>query len=146
VFVYFYATPWAGRLRSYAHILVHLVKSAVGLLEEVKDDAPAEFSLILIIVHFENLLEGCDIDVVAKVAKSDGTVLVLVTHVLALEFYGKTSAASMYLYFSCRHFGVLLTRGLGVRRGEAGAFAGLRLWCSGESRGELVELLTVLIG
>jgi hypothetical protein len=41
---------------------------------------------------------------------------------------------------------VLLTRGLGGRRSEAGAFAGLRLWCSDESRGELVELLTVLIG
>jgi hypothetical protein len=82
--LYILRHPWAGRLRSYAHVLVHLVKCAVGLLEEVKDNAPAEFSLILVIVHLEDLLEGCDIDVVAKVAKSDGTVLVLLTHMLAL--------------------------------------------------------------
>ena len=62
-----------------AHVLIHLVKCAVGLLEEVEDNAPAEFSLILIVVHLEDLLEGCDIDVVAKVAKADGTVLVLFT-------------------------------------------------------------------
>lgn len=108
--------------RSYAHVLVHLVECAVGLLEEIKDDASAEFSLIFIVVHFENLLKSCDIDVVAKVAKSDGTVLVLFAYVSALEFCRKTGASAVYLYFSCRHFDVFLTRDLEVIRSEVGTF------------------------
>jgi hypothetical protein len=112
------------------------------LLEEVEDNAPAEFSLIFVVVHLEDLLKGCDINVVAKVAKSDGTVLVLFTSVLALGSCGKTGVAAMYLDFSCRHFGVLLVEYFEVREGEVDAFAGLRLWCSRESRGKLVDLLT----
>lgn len=92
---------------NHAHVLIHLVECAVGLLEEIEDDAPAEFSLILIVVHLEDLLKGCDIDVVAKVTKTDGTVLVLITCVLALEFCGRTRVATMYLCFSCRHLDVL---------------------------------------
>jgi hypothetical protein len=92
------------------------------LLEEIKDDAPAEFPLIFIVIHFEDLLKSCDIDVVAKVAKSDGTVLVLFTYMSALEFCRRTCVSAVYLYFSCRHFGVFLTRDVEVVRSEVGAF------------------------
>ena len=40
-----------GRLQ----IDVHVLESVFGLSEEVVDDAPAEFALVFIIVHFENL-------------------------------------------------------------------------------------------
>jgi len=100
-------TPLIGRgSRRHAHVLIHLVECAVGLLEEIEDDTPAEFSLIFIVVHFEDLLKGCDIDVVAKVAKADGTVLALFAYVLAPNFSRMTRVAAMYLDFSCRHFGV----------------------------------------
>ena len=102
----FYTPPIGRSFERYAHVLIHLVERAVGLLEEVEDDAPAELSLVLIVVHLEDLLKGCDIDVVAKVAKSDGTVFVLFSYVSALGFCGKTSATAGYLDFSCRHFGV----------------------------------------
>jgi hypothetical protein len=97
------------------------------LLEEIKDDTPAEFSLIFIVIHLEDLLKSCDIDVVAKVAKSDGTVLVLFTYVSALKFCRKTCVPAVYLYFSCRHFGVFLTRDVEVIRSEVGAFGESRL-------------------
>lgn len=72
-----------GRELEDAHVLVHLVECAIGLLEEVEDNASAEISLIFIVVHLEDLLKGCDIDVVAKVGESDGTVLVLLMYALA---------------------------------------------------------------
>jgi hypothetical protein len=40
------------------HAGIHLDKGALGLGEEVVDDALAELALVLVLVHFENLLKG----------------------------------------------------------------------------------------
>lgn len=78
-----YVSPLEKQELKDAHVLIHLVECAVGLLEEVEDNAFAEISLIFIVVHLEDLLEGCDINVVAKIGESDGTVLILLinTHI-----------------------------------------------------------------
>jgi hypothetical protein len=47
-----------------AQIGVHLHKGALGLGKEVVDDALAELALNLVLVHFENLLEGRGVDAV----------------------------------------------------------------------------------
>ena len=96
-----------------AHVLIHLVECAVGLLEEVEDDASAEVSLIFIVVHLENLLKGCDIDVVAKIGESDGTVLVLLVYALASKDGWKMDICGVYLDLSCRHLDVGL---IGIRK------------------------------
>ena len=44
---------------------VHVFKGVFGLLEEAIDDAFAEVALILIVVHFDYLFEGGDIDFLA---------------------------------------------------------------------------------
>jgi hypothetical protein len=93
-----------------AHVLIHLVKCAVGLLEEVEDNTSAEISLIFIVVHLEDLLKGCDIDVVAKVGESDGTVLVLLMYALASRDGWKMDIGGMYLDLSCRHVDVGLMK------------------------------------
>jgi len=50
----------------YIQVLVHLLECAVGLLEEIVDYAFAEFTLILVVVHLEDLLKGGAVDVVAE--------------------------------------------------------------------------------
>lgn len=44
---------------------VHVLKGGFSLLEKSIDDSFAEVALILIIVHFDYLFEGGDIDVLA---------------------------------------------------------------------------------
>ena len=44
---------------------VHVPKGGFGLLEESIDDAFAEVALILIVVHFDDLFKGGDVDFLA---------------------------------------------------------------------------------
>lgn len=54
-----------GSLEADIHAAVHLLKGALGLCEEVVDDALTEVSLIFIVVHLENLFKGGRVDNVA---------------------------------------------------------------------------------
>lgn len=85
-----------------AQVIVHLVERAVGLLEEVEDDALAELSLLLVIVHLEDLLKGCDIDSVAKIGESAGTLLALLCCVSS-RWRSTICMAGTYSSISCRH-------------------------------------------
>lgn len=49
---------------------LHLVKGALGLIEEAKDDSAAEF-LVVIVVHFEDLFKGVFVDAVFHVGKGE---------------------------------------------------------------------------
>ena len=44
---------------------IHVLKGGFGLLEEAIDDASAEVAVILIVVHFNYLFEGGDINLLA---------------------------------------------------------------------------------
>jgi len=43
-------------------ILLHLIKRALGLLEEAVDNAAAELPVIVLVVHIQYLLEGGGVD------------------------------------------------------------------------------------
>lgn len=58
-------------------VCVHFLESALGLLEEIVDDALAELALLFIVVHFENLLKGCGVDVLAKLGLAGRALLAL---------------------------------------------------------------------
>jgi hypothetical protein len=57
--------------------LIHLDESLLGLFEESKHNGPAEFAIILIIVHLEDLLEGHRVNAVAQIWETDGALLAL---------------------------------------------------------------------
>lgn len=54
----------AGAATGGSQVLVHLLEGAVGLAEEVKDDALAELAVDLVLVHLEDLLKGRRVDAV----------------------------------------------------------------------------------
>ena len=54
-----------GRLQT----LFHLLESSFGLIEEAEDDAAGELAVFLVVVHFEDLLEGHGVDAVAKLGQ-----------------------------------------------------------------------------
>lgn len=50
---------------SCVQVFVHLLKCSFCLLEKAKCDALAKFALVLVVVHFKDLLKGSSIDAVA---------------------------------------------------------------------------------
>ena len=54
-------------LGHYSQARLHLLERALGLFEEAIDDAAGKFTLFLIVIHLEDLLERWRIDAVSKV-------------------------------------------------------------------------------
>jgi len=52
---------------SHVHGVLHLDKGLLGLLKEAKDNGLAEFALLLVVVHLQDLLKGQGIDTVAEI-------------------------------------------------------------------------------
>ena len=70
----------------YPQIRIHLLESGVGLLEEAIDDAFTEFSLIVILVQFQNLLEGGQVDTIAEFGVLGRPLLALHSYALVCLF------------------------------------------------------------
>jgi hypothetical protein len=56
----------------YTHVphlqcIIHFCERLFGLLEEAKDNRTAEFPLVFVVVHLEDLFEGYGVDAVSEV-------------------------------------------------------------------------------
>jgi hypothetical protein len=47
--------------------IVHLGKGLLSLLKETKDNRPTELAVVLIVVHFQDLFKGQDVNAVAEI-------------------------------------------------------------------------------
>jgi hypothetical protein len=94
--------------------VVHLGEGLLGLLEEAKDDGPAELALVLVVVHLQDLLEGHGVDAVAQVGQADGALL-------ALSPCGQSSTSLRYVHLLAGG------RGGGERKGPGSPCPQLRV-------------------
>lgn len=70
----FFCTNGLARDESFgqgrAQSVVHLSKRVHGLVEEAKDNLLAKLSIVLVVVHFENLTESGGIDAIAALGQA----------------------------------------------------------------------------
>jgi hypothetical protein len=74
------ATPYRSvetRTRANLQTVFHLLERNVCLLKETVDDTPAKFFLVVVVIHFENLLENKRVDVITTFWKGLRSILAL---------------------------------------------------------------------
>jgi len=57
--------------------VVHLLEGWLGLFKETEDNRLTEFTLILVVIHLQDLFEGHGVDAVAEIWQADGAFLAL---------------------------------------------------------------------